>query len=105
MFQWDRNNLRKNRAHRIEREEAEQALRNDPILVYEQEVEGEPRFIYYGETAQGRLLALIVTERDEKIRVVSACHSEEPKVTKNLLSRRWAKACVCQEAGGGRVKR
>jgi uncharacterized DUF497 family protein len=69
MFQWDRNNLRKVRAHRIQQEEAEQALRNDPVLIYEQEVEGEPRFVYYGETERGRLLALIVTERDKKIRV------------------------------------
>jgi len=31
MFEWDRNNLRKIRAHRIKREETEQALLNDPI--------------------------------------------------------------------------
>lgn len=72
MFEWDRNNLRKIRAHQIERHEAEQALENDPILIYEQEVEGEPRFVYYGETERGRLLALIVTERAGKIRVVTA---------------------------------
>ena len=72
MFQWDRNNLRKIRAHRIEPEEAEQALENDPILVYEQEVENELRFVYYGETDQGRLLALVVTERAAKIRVITA---------------------------------
>ena len=35
MFEWDWNNLRKIRAHRIEREEAEEALLNDPIPVYE----------------------------------------------------------------------
>ncbi len=40
MFEWDRNNLRKIRAHRIKREEAEQALLNDPIPIYEQDVEG-----------------------------------------------------------------
>jgi hypothetical protein len=33
MFDWDRNNLRKIRTHRIEREEAEQALLNDPIPI------------------------------------------------------------------------
>jgi len=72
MFEWDGNNLRKIRAHRINRDEAEQALLNDPIAVYEQDVEGEPRFVYYGETSAGRLLAVIVTERDRKIRVVTA---------------------------------
>lgn len=72
MFEWDRNNLRKIRAHRIKREEAEQVLCNDPIPIYEQDVEGEIRFVYYGETDTGRLLAVIVTERGHKLRVVTA---------------------------------
>ena len=72
MFEWDRNNLRKIRAHWIKREETEQALLNDPIPIYEQDVEGERRFVYYGETNAGRLLAVIVTERADNIRVVAA---------------------------------
>ena len=72
MFEWDRNNLRKIRAHRIKREEAEQVLFNDPIPIYEQDVEGEARFVYYGETDTGRLLAVIVTERGYRLRVVTA---------------------------------
>jgi uncharacterized DUF497 family protein len=72
MFDWDRNNLRKLRAHKIVREEAEQALSNDPIPIYEQDVEDERRFVYYGETNAGRPLAVIVTERSERIRVVTA---------------------------------
>ena len=72
MFDWDRNNLRKIRAHRIRREEAEQTLVNDPIPICEQDVEDERRFVYYGETNAGRLLAVIVTERGERIRVVTA---------------------------------
>ena len=71
-FEWDGNNLRKIRAHRIKREEAEQALLNDPIPVYEQDVEGDLRFVYYGETSAGRLLAVIVTERRNNLRVVTA---------------------------------
>lgn len=72
MFDWDRNNLRKIRAHRIKREEAEEALSNDPIPIYEQDVEGERRFVYYGETNAGRLLAVILAGRSELIRVVTA---------------------------------
>jgi uncharacterized DUF497 family protein len=45
---------------------------NDPIPIYEQDVEGERRFVYYSETNAGRLLAVIVTERGERIRVVTA---------------------------------
>jgi hypothetical protein len=72
MFDWDRNNLRKIRAHRIEREEAEQAMVNDPIPIHMQDVEGEVRFVYYRETDAGRLLAAVVTERGEKLRVITA---------------------------------
>jgi uncharacterized DUF497 family protein len=72
MFEWDRSNLRKIRAHRIQREETEQALVNDPMPVYQQGVEGECRFVYYGETNAGRLLAVIITERGDAIRVVTA---------------------------------
>jgi hypothetical protein len=72
MFEWDRSNLRKIQAHQIKQEEAEQALLNSPILIYAQDVEGESRFVYYGETNAGRLLAAIVTERGDNIRVVTA---------------------------------
>lgn len=72
MFEWDGNNLRKIRAHGIKREEAEQVLLNSPIPIYEQDLEGEYRFVYYGETDAGRLLAVIVTERGSKIRVVTS---------------------------------
>jgi uncharacterized DUF497 family protein len=72
MFEWDRNNFRKIRAHRIRREETEQALLNDPIPIHEQDVEGELRYVYYGETNAGRLLGVIVTERCDDLRVVTA---------------------------------
>lgn len=72
MFEWDRNNLRKIRAHGIEQVEAEQSLSNDPILVYEQNIADEMRFLYYSETDAGRLLAIVATERGDKLRLVTA---------------------------------
>jgi len=72
LFDWDENDLRKIRAHRIKRGDVEYALTNGPILIYAQNVEGEPRFVYYGETDAGRLLAVVLTERDNRIRVVTA---------------------------------
>ena len=72
MFDWDGNNLRKIRAHRIKAVEAEQALSNSPIPIYEQDVRGELRYVYYGETDSGRLLAVVMIERGEQIRVVTA---------------------------------
>jgi len=65
-------NLAKIRAHRIQAEEVEEALYQNPILIYEQDANGESRFVYYGETARHRLLAIILTERDQKIRVITA---------------------------------
>ena len=67
-FDWYKSNLRKIRAHRIKPEEVEKALSSNPILIYEQDVQGEARYVYYGETASGRLLAVVLVERDEKIR-------------------------------------
>lgn len=42
------------------------------MLIYEQEVQGEARYVYYGETDSGRLLAIVLVERDDRIRVVTA---------------------------------
>jgi uncharacterized DUF497 family protein len=64
--------LKKIRAHRIKAVEVEQALSREPVLIYEQDAEGEARYVYYGETASNRLLAVVLTERDEKIRVITA---------------------------------
>jgi uncharacterized DUF497 family protein len=50
----------------------EQGLSNSPILIYEQDAQGEPRYVYYCESDAGRLLAVIAIERGEQIRVVTA---------------------------------
>jgi len=63
VFDWDENNLRKIRAHRIKSEGVEQGLSNGPILIYEQDAQGEPRYVYYCESDAGRLLAAVVIER------------------------------------------
>jgi uncharacterized DUF497 family protein len=87
MFEWDRYNLSKIRAHAIKREEAEQVFVNDPIPIYEQDVEGELRFVYYGETDALRLLAVIVTERSGHLRVVTA-YDLDAGQTRDYLDRR-----------------
>jgi uncharacterized DUF497 family protein len=71
MFEWDRNNLRKIQAHAIKPDEAEQALLNDPVPIYEQYVGEELRFVYYGESDGGRLIAVVVTERGDSLRVIT----------------------------------
>jgi uncharacterized DUF497 family protein len=59
VFDWDRHNLKKIGAHRLKGAEAEEALSREPILIYEQDADGEARHVYYGETARSRLLAIV----------------------------------------------
>jgi len=72
VFDWDQNNLTKIRAHRIKAAEVEEALGRQPILIYEQDADGEARYVYYGQTERNRLLAIVLTERDNRIRVITA---------------------------------
>jgi uncharacterized DUF497 family protein len=71
-FEWDENNLRKIWAHGIQAGDAEQTPTNGPIPIYEQDVEGEERYVYHGETDAERLLAVVFVERGEFIRVATA---------------------------------
>ncbi len=72
MFDWDEHNLKKIKAHRVKVAEVEQALSREPILIYEQISDQEARYVYYGETERSRMLAIVLTERDNKIRVITA---------------------------------
>jgi uncharacterized protein len=87
VFDWDESNLRKIKAHGIDAAEVEQALSAGPILIYEQDAEGENRFVYYGETNRGRLLAIVLTERNEMIRVITA-YDLDAGQKRDFLSRR-----------------
>lgn len=71
LFDWDGNNRRKLRLHRVAEAEAVQALENS-VFVYSQQAEDEEREMYYGETKAGRMLAVVVTMRGDVIRVVTA---------------------------------
>jgi uncharacterized DUF497 family protein len=51
--------------------EAEQVLRNEPVIVEYQDGEGEARLLVLGQTNAGRLLAVVCTERSDKVRVVT----------------------------------
>jgi uncharacterized DUF497 family protein len=73
--------------HRIKAGEVEDALSNSPIPIYEQDVEGEVRYVYYGETDSGRLLAVVLVERGLEIRVVTA-YDLDAGQKKDYLARR-----------------
>ena len=87
VFDWDENNLRKVRSHRIKRGEVEQALSSNSILIYEQSVGAESRYVYYGETASGRLLVVVLTERSDRIRLITAYDLDAGQKKDYLLRR------------------
>ena len=74
-FNWDKGNLNKNwTKHKITNEEAEQIFFNEPLKVFEdsQHSKTEKRLVAYGSTDEKKLLTVIFTLREGKIRVISA---------------------------------
>ena len=72
VFDWDRDNTKHIGRHKVRPAEAEQVLHNDPVTVQYQDHDGEERVMVLGQTNAGRLLAVICTERNDRIRVVTA---------------------------------
>jgi uncharacterized DUF497 family protein len=71
-FDWDAANIRHIARHKVSPEEAEQVIENNPLDLTRRIVNGEERIVHLGETTAGRILFVIVTNRDELIRVVTA---------------------------------
>ncbi|VVA44266.1 conserved hypothetical protein [Candidatus Roizmanbacteria bacterium] len=74
-FDWDKGNLNKNwKKHLITNEEAEQIFFNEPLKVFEDlhHSKTEKRLVAYGSTDEERLLTVVFTLRQGKIRVISA---------------------------------
>ena len=69
-FDWDAENRGHIALHEVRTMETEQVLQNNPVVMQYQEHDGEERVLVLGRTNAGRLLAVIYTERAEKIRVV-----------------------------------
>jgi uncharacterized protein len=72
MFVWDAANIAHIARHKISQKEAEQVIQNDPLDLERQICNGEERFVHLGETLAGRVLFVIVTERGDELRVVTA---------------------------------
>ena len=74
-FQWDRGNLDKNfKKHGITNEEIEQVFSNDPKVLFSDEGHSkiEKRYGLYGQTRKGKLLSIVFTMRNNRIRVITA---------------------------------
>ena len=70
-FDWDASNLRHLAQHRITRSEFEQAMANDPILIDLDDESGEERWNALGATDDLRVLFLVFTYRDDRIRPIT----------------------------------
>jgi uncharacterized DUF497 family protein len=79
-FEWDRHNLTKIRLrHNIDLEEAEQTFFNYYSLSFDQRHSvTEHRYQLLGISGKGRILFIIFTIRNNKIRIISA-HSASKK--------------------------
>ena len=72
LFDWDDENRAHIAAHDVACAEAEQVINNEPFDIELQTVKGEERFAQLGETNTGRILVVVSTWRDTRIRVITA---------------------------------
>lgn len=73
-FEWDQANTRKNwDRHKVAFYECEELFFGGPVILPDSEHSAaEPRYFALGRTGRGRLLTIVFTLRENKIRVISA---------------------------------
>lgn len=73
-FEWDRGNLGHIKIHDVSYRECEDAFLNKPFVINEDETHSqtEERFRAYGQTNKRRLIFIIFTIRNNRIRVISS---------------------------------
>ncbi len=71
-FDWDDGNIHHIALHNITPTEVEQVIHNSPFDGGASIRNGEKRTVNLGETDAGRILVVITTERDDKVRPVTA---------------------------------
>jgi uncharacterized DUF497 family protein len=76
-FDWDDENIRHLARHQIAPAEAEQILQNRPRDLESHLRSGEERMAQIGETDAGRILIVVSTVRDSKVRVITAWPARE----------------------------
>ena len=73
-FEWDDgNSLKSVRKHSVTQAESEQLFFNRPVVVTDSSVHsGEKRHFALGKTDSARLLAVVFTIRNNRVRIISA---------------------------------
>ena len=73
-FEWDGANLEHIAKHNVKYSECEQVFQNEQLVIFfdKEHSKIEKRYKIYGESSTGRRLAIAITVRKNKIRVVTA---------------------------------
>ena len=71
-FDWDNANTTHLKRHRVSKEEFEQAILNDPVLIDSYNLAGEERLQALSATLALRVLVLCYTMREGRLRPVTA---------------------------------
>ena len=71
-FDWDEENKKHLEAHKIAPPEFEQLLNNNPIELNLELIDNEERYRSVGLTNAGRLLSVVWTIRNGKVRAITA---------------------------------
>ena len=76
-FDWDAANVEHLANHRITRREFEQAMLHDPIIIDFADETGEERWYALGATDRLRVLFLVFTYREERIRPITGWDADK----------------------------
>jgi uncharacterized DUF497 family protein len=85
-FDWDGENTKHLAVHRVTPAEFEQVMYNDPLDLDYEVIDGEERYRSVGLTNGGRLLSVLFTVRNGRLRAVTAFPASVPD-TKAFLER------------------
>ena len=77
-FDWDDENIRHLKRHRVTTNEFEEVIMNEPLDLEYQTERGEPRYKSLGGTNQGRILIAVWTVREGRIRPITAYRASKP---------------------------
>jgi len=82
-FDWNKGNIGKNRKHKVNDKEAEEAFFDKKKKTFRDHVHSgvEERFLVIGKTKKKRLLFVVFTTRREKVRIISARDVNKKEVT------------------------
>ncbi len=83
-FEWDRHKAHEKHEKGVSFHEAAETFEdlNSVEFVDDRENYGEQRWVIIGMTKKGRLLTVVCTEREERIRIITAWKSNGPELKK-----------------------